>query len=243
MEMRRRLRKNKIINDIREAEIFIKRSNDTIGRIKNSQMGETYVRNQIIKLKSLVEERVESLKELNINLVELSTGYLDEVIEEEYKQTERKVKSQRIEKDKIRAEKNEEKQEKKDLSQKYWKGIITSARSHRQKERDVKYAYKYVNKVVDSLPPYMVKNLSEMPNNKGYIWRGVHLYGDLPDQRGPRVMFEKKRGNILVIHEHTDLEYRRYEKNGKNRKQLVHKERRKIKSNGINLMDYIVKRK
>ena len=87
----------------------------------------------------------------------------------------------------------------------------------------------------------MINNLAEMPNNKGYIWRGVHFYGDLPGQAGPQVMFEKQRGGILVIHEHTDHEYRRYEKEGKNRKQLVHKSRRKKIKFGSSLMDYVKK--
>ena len=61
-----------------------------------------------------------------------------------------------------------------------------------------------------------------MPNNKGYIWRGVHFYGELPEESGPRVMFEKQRG-LLLIHEYTPREYRLYEKEGKNRKKMVHK--------------------
>ena len=78
-----------------------------------------------------------------------------------------------------------------------------------------------------------------MPNNKGYIWCGVNFYGDLPEQKGPRVMFEKKRGGILIIHEYTDNEYRRYEKNGKDRKQMVHKQAIRQKTYGNSLIDYI----
>ena len=28
----------------------------------------------------------------------------------------------------------------------------------------------------------MQKNLKEMPNNKGYLWRGVTFYGDMPEE-------------------------------------------------------------
>ena len=240
MEVRRRVRKNKIMNDIREAEIFITRSRDTIKRIKSSQMGETYIRNQIVKLKASVEEREESLIVLNKNLKDVYTGYLDEDIEKEYNETEKKIKAQKVVKDRIKAERLKEKLEKKDISKKYMQGIISASRSHRQAERDVNYTYKYFNKVVDSLPQYMIKNLSEMPGNKGYIWRGVYFYGYLPAQRGPCVVFEKKRGGILVIHENTESEYKRYEKEGKNRKQLVFK---KLKKKACtSLMDYIVKK-
>jgi len=80
-----------------------------------------------------------------------------------------------------------------------------------------------------------------MPNNKGYIWRGINFYGKLREQYGPTVMFEKKRGGILVIHEYTEREYRRYEKQGKDRKQLVHKSLRKVIKTENSLMDYLKK--
>ena len=132
-----------------------------------------------------------------------------------------------------------ESKEKKSVSKEYWKGIVNSSNDNRQEQRDMRYAYKYFNNVCDSLPDYMKKNLPEMPNNKGYIWRGVYFYGYLPERPGPCVMFEKKKGGILVIHEYIENEYRRYEKMGKERKKLVHKEPRKIKNSGINLLDYL----
>jgi hypothetical protein len=242
MEVRRRLRKNKINNNIRDAEVFMTRSTNTIQRIKTSQMGEEYIRNQIDKLKSAIGEKNKLVAKLREELIYISAGFMDDTIKEEYKDSEMNIKKQNIESTKIKAMKKEASDEKKDVSQKYWKGIIDESRNHRQKDRDVNHAYKYFKKVNDSLPDYMINNLAEMPNNKGYIWRGVHFYGDLQEQRGPRVMFEKQRGGILVINEYTDSEYRRYEKKGKDRKQLIHKEFKKPKKLGIDLMDYVVKK-
>jgi hypothetical protein len=241
MEVRRRLRKNKITNDIREAEIFLTRSGNTIKRIKNSHMGAVYIHSQIDKLREAMEEKNTFVTSLRTEFLDISSGMMDDTIKEECNENTKKVRKEQNERIKIKTVKREASAEKKDISQQYWKGIITASRGHRQKDRDVKYAYKYFNKVIDSLPPYMINNLSEMPNNKGYIWRGIHFYGDLPEQRGPHVMFEKKRGGILVIHEYTDREYRRYEKKGKDRKQLVHKEKRRIKKFGTDIMEYLVK--
>jgi hypothetical protein len=243
MEVRRRLKKNKIITDIREAELFIDRSENTVKRIKGSGMGEEYVKNQIIKLKIAIKERYECLSVLNKNLKEVVLGELDDVIEEEYNETENRIKSQIIIKNRIKAEKLLKLEEKKEESQKYLKGILHATRSHKQTERDIRYTQKYFEKVVDSLPPYMEKNLLGMPNNKGYIWRGVCFYGKLDEQTGPRIVFENKKGGNLVIHEYNETEYRRYEKDGKNKKQLVYRESRKIKTSGVNLMDYLVKSK
>lgn len=241
MEVRRRLRKNKIINDIRDTKILLQRSEDTIKRVRNSQMGEVYVKNQIFKLKKYIEEKNVVLEYLQIDLDGVENGILDVEINKEYKDTQKKTQVLLKENAKNSAIKKKEKEGKKEISNEYWQGIISESRSHRQKERDVNYACKYYNKVVDTLPSYMKSNLAEMPNNKGYIWRGVHFYGNLPEQTGPRVMFEKQRGGILVIHEYTDIEYRKYEKQGKNRKQLVHKSLKKVIKSGTSLLDYVKK--
>lgn len=241
MELRRRLRKNEINNNIRDSTTFITRSEKTIKRLKSSNMGEEYVKAQIVKLTNAIQEKETLLVQLNKDLLKISSGGLDEEINQEYEKAAKKMNIKQKESDEIKAAKKEEKYEKKTVFKEYWNGIISASRNYRQKERDMRYAYKYFYKVIDSLPSYMQKNLSEMSNNKGYIWRGVCFYGDLPEQPGPRVMFEKKRGGILVIHEYTDREYRRYEKQGKNRKQLVHKENRRVKCMGSSLVDYIKK--
>ena len=225
MDGHRLARKNKIMNDIRDAEVCINRNNETIKRIKNSLMGKEYVMNQITKLKNSIEEKNELLLKLNEDVKNVLTGCLDEDIEKEYKISEIKIKQQRSVRDKQLEEKNNDKKETIKISQKYWQSVLNENRSQKQNERDYNYGKKYFYKVLDTLPSYIIKNLSEMPNNKGYIWRGIHFYGDLPEEKGPRVMFEKKSGGI---YEHTNDDYKIYEKDGKNRKQLVqiqHKKR------------------
>ena len=235
MEERRIARKNKIIIDIRDAELFINRSKETIQRIKSSKMGEVYVKNQIDKLNCSIEEKNVLLEQLNKDLRGVLCGSLDGEIEEEYKKSAINIKKHTASKDKIEKEKKIEKKETCDASKKYWKGIVNEARNQRQIERDSDYGYKYFVKVCSELPPYMIKNLAEMPNNKGYIWRGVNFYGDLPEEPGPQIIFEKK-GNVLMIHE-----YRLYQKDGSNKKQLLHKQQRKNKFTGTSLMDYMKK--
>ena len=242
MDVRRRLRKNKINNDIRDTKICITRSEDAIKRIRLSNMGEVFVRNQMDKLNEVITEKKLLMENLTSDKLELEQGELDEEINKEYDDNAVKREKFKKEQKKNSVIKKIEKKEKKEVSDEYWKGIVAASRSHRQKERDVNYAQKYYDKIVDSLPAYMKSNLAEMPNNKGYIWRGVYFYGYLPEQSSDlRVIFEKQRGGLLIIHEYTDREYRRYEKDGKNRKQLVHKSLKKEKQVGTSIMDYVKK--
>lgn len=98
--------------------------------------------------------------------------------------------------------------------------------SDRSIQRDCNYFLKNCN----SIPDYMRKNLSKMPNNKGYIWRGIYCYGEKKKEKNkPYVMFEKERGGNLKIHEWDKFSYRLFIK-GKNQKQVLvfEQERRQI---------------
>ena len=202
-------------------------------------MGVDYVQSQIAKLKNAISDKEQEKERMKKDLASIKYGGLDDEINKEYEKNEKRQKRLCKERREEKAESEREKKEKNAISKEYWNGIISTYHSHRQKERDMKYAYKYFNKVCDTLPEYIQINLSDMPNNKGYIWRGVHFYGELPETSDPRVMFEKKRGGVLVIHEYTEREYKRYEKVGKEKKKLVHKEFRRIKNTGESLMDYL----
>jgi len=222
MELRRRNYKNKLYDKIREEKSFISRNEETIKRIKKSQMGVEYVNSQIDKLKTITSEKKEQLIILEENVRKVDRGLLDHEIGNIIEKDKEIFKKKKRESDKIKEDKKKYKEEKTEISQKYWQNIVSGTRSEKQKERDMRYGLKYYNKVIDSLPSYMKSNLADMPNNKGYIWRGVVFYGDLPEYKGqPRILFEKK-GRILVIHEYSGKEYKIYEKEGKNRKILVY---------------------
>jgi hypothetical protein len=107
----------------------------------------------------------------------------------------------------------------------------------RKKEWD--RTYRHYLKTVDSVPDFINRKLVRMPNNKGYIWRGMHCYGALPPERGePLVMFEK-RGNTLVIYESTDSRHKVFNKVGSDRKVLVYDvPRRRTACGSTSIMDF-----
>ena len=63
--------------------------------------------------------------------------------------------------------------------------------------------YRHYCIAVNTLPQYMGRNLKDMPNNKGYIWKDVIFYGALPDENnGHTIIFEKGRDK-LIIHQYS----------------------------------------
>ena len=89
-------------------------------------------------------------------------------------------------------------------------------------------AYNYCKKIDSTVPEYIQTNLKDMPNTKGYFWRGIACFGEkAPDFTKPLTLFEKQRGGVLLIHEYYRDVYNLYKKKGKDRKKLEHTERRR----------------
>lgn len=125
--------------------------------------------------------------------------------------------------------KRDMKQERESVKQNYYDRLNSGKRAPSQYE--IANSYKYVNRVTDTLPNYMATNLAEMPNNKGYIWRGIYFFGHQEAVAGePTIIFEKMRGGVLRIHEYTATEYRLYEKVKKDRRKLINRKRRVCKT-------------
>jgi hypothetical protein len=120
----------------------------------------------------------------------------------------------------------------------------------KQEERDFKYYYKHFCKIEETIPEYMLENLKNMPNNKGYIWRKMWLFGELPEERCVNqgvnqgmngnvnqeqptlVMFERARG-VLLIHEYDKHEYRLFEKDSTGKRKFILKRPRYQKKQGV----------
>lgn len=104
-------------------------------------------------------------------------------------------------------------------------------------------AYNFFVRVSEELPAYMERNLKEMPNNKGYIFKGIYFYGLLPSEGSNKItMFENKSRDVLLIHEWTPTHYTVFEKNKNMPKRLISKEPRKKIYQNDNILNYVVKK-
>ena len=98
----------------------------------------------------------------------------------------------------------------------------------KSQKRNTRYAYKHFCRSMDSLPGYIARNLKNMPNNKGYIWRSVCYYGHkTANENEPTFLFEKKHGT-LYIHEYTHNEYFYFSKVKDGPKVLLKHENRRV---------------
>ena len=90
--------------------------------------------------------------------------------------------------------------QKKLMVKKIKKSTVKNTEEKRITEKEYNKSYKYFCNVCNSIPDYILTKLKQMPNNKGYIWRGVYCYGHKkPEKDKPIVMFEKLNMFLLYM--------------------------------------------
>lgn len=91
----------------------------------------------------------------------------------------------------------------------------------RRNERSLRYHMKkqweWLCKQDQHLPDYIRTNLEKMPNNKGYIWKGIWYFGHQPEEDSSTlIMFEKQGNGDMLVHEIKTNAYHKIFSRGKN---------------------------
>jgi len=159
MQERRRIQKNKLQLELKEAENYISRTQEAIGRIRNSLFNQEYIETQVEKLQKNIEDKELIITYINTNLEKIHLGELDIEINEEYTKNKQTEKNTKEEKAKRKDIKDKEKQENKEVAKKYQDKIIADSRLNRQNEKDINYSFRYMCKVQETLPSFMKRNL------------------------------------------------------------------------------------
>jgi hypothetical protein len=218
MDQIRLSEKNLIKIDIKDKQVSISRNKETIKRLSNIQEHQSFYRKQIDKLNEKIKEDEQKIIEYEEKLIQISNGLLDDELMDRRIVNNDKMKKR----DDISSKKVIEKNEKKDEDKKI---LDNEYKNFRKNDGTSEYSLnKETNKFFDNnnkIPDYMKQNLKDMPSNKGYIWKNILCFGELPKESDNLILFEKCRNNILKIHEISYDRHLIYEKNGKNQKELI----------------------
>lgn len=240
MENIRRTEKNKINNEIRTIQGYIKVDENTILSFKKIETTTEFTHTKVVELRGKNKDREEQIIVLEERLFNLDRGLLDEELNDKKKQEEEENIKSQLERDEQKKAKKDEKKNNRDKSTAFFKKKGKMRREARYEERSADRGIYHYHKAIDTLPSKLKNNLKRMPNNRGYIWRGVHFYGDLNPDRGNTVMIENNRGT-LITRETSPTEVKIYEKKGRERQRLVSVIQRKKNVFGTqkSLMDYV----
>lgn len=173
--------------------------------LEHSSNDKTYVQTRLQQLTDNNKKYYEQILELEEKISKTQSGLLDDEVIAQYI-TIKNGKNKRLDPN----------QQDIDNYKKYESYLQSEKREYkttRQKAKDMDYNYNHYWKAVFTLPDYIKKNLKQLPNNKGYIWKGVHFYGEKPEEKNkPMVMFEKYGNSPLIIHEWDNMYYTVYKK-------------------------------
>ena len=182
----------------------------------------SFVLAQVNKITGRNENRREEIETLTQRSKDISSGLLDEEIMREMSDAKKKIVTDN---ELMVAKKNWLREQQKiasDKSKRFYQKTASADRENRFREKDMQRAYMQYLNIVDTIPDYISKNLDEMPNNKGYIWRGIQCYGKQAEggNSNSTILFEKQKGGLLIIHDRTATEYKIFHKKGKDKKVL-----------------------
>ena len=218
MESLRISEKNKIHDRLKQIDIYVKRNKNTLNSVSASD------KLFIEKINKKNQDYADEIDVLNKRLVGLSNGSLDSELTSVL-DTNNKMMKKNVEKTNQKNQmKREEKEKEKETIDNFYKASRDYSRpSARNLEKETNKFFYFCQ----SVPDYILRNLDEMPNNKGYIWKGVWCFGRLKEEKGkPVIMFEKCRDGIMKIYEIDEYERKIFEKKGKDRKILISSEPR-----------------
>lgn len=223
MEKFRLAEKNKILSEIKLIESLIKRSRESVDRLKG-QEDSVFTRTQISKLSTGITEHESKLVELQQKQIDISSGKLDNEIKSQNENLLNKIQKKEEVTNKKKKDKQDEKNNDSELLKKHYEKTNRYEFSESFWEKEERRYYKNC----DSLPQWIRDKLKDMPSNKGYIWRDLWFFGEkyVPFTKNC-TMFENLKGGITIIHE-IDADYHKiYEKVGRsNNKTLTEKIKR-----------------
>lgn len=133
---------------------------------------------ELVEYKKIKEESEKELKDINLGLEDINFN----------KKYEEREREKQYNKEKRQLKKDITNKNNKEISQKYYKNSYQSNRKEKFLQKDLNYHYKLFQKKSNSLPHYIKRNLNYMPNNKGYIWKGVWFFGAKPQKKDDNTM-------------------------------------------------------
>lgn len=224
MEAKRRAFQNSLYEKIRGNERMIEMLNKSIDSIESTMSADkdrTYFDQRIKRSEASIARYREENAQLGGKLVGVMSGACDAEINKMYQDTKDEIleKKKEVEKREAAIAVKEGKNHARgkafdDKERKEMRGEFFA-------RRDIERELARFLEISENLPEYISRNLKTMPNNKGYKFRGITFYGEMPPEPGPSVVFEKKPDGMLITEYYADQHITYFKPRDGSRKELV----------------------
>lgn len=191
----------------------------------------------IDKINQGIVEKREKITILEKRVIDVEKGELDEELERNVLTNLDEVNKKSLATIQRKSKIQDDKKIREAKAKESLDGIIASGRENKYAEKNYNYTLGYYDKICNQIPDYLLKDLNEKPNNRGFIWRGVQLYGQKQPIDDPTEieLVERISKDILNIHIWNKFVYEIYsKKHGELPSRIYHFERKKkFKDDGI----------
>lgn len=202
--------------------VTLKKSIENIEASSSANKDAAFYENRVKQTLASIENYRLKNEELERKLSVVMNGLCDMEILEKHARVQNDVAKKQEEAAKKESFEKVKEQKRKDLGKKYNQMERDTSRQEHYAKKDIERAYERYCQIVDSAPDYILTNIKTMPNNKGYKFKNVYFYGELPAERNaPFVIFERKPDGMLITETYSDQEIVYFKRRDGKQKELV----------------------
>jgi hypothetical protein len=226
---KRKYFESKLKEQIREASLKVKRFEITITNLSGS-VGRDFewIANQKELCKKRIDEVNGDIAKLRTKLNGVMTGECDAEIDAMYKVNADHLTEAEEKKAKREFLSIEREEARRSLGSAYGKSEYQAMRNEQYLQRTMDREHLRIADIVSQLPEYISRSLDNMPNNKGYRWRGIIFYGKQPDENNSTTVVFEKKPDGTIIQECTSTSYTEWFKPKEGQKNLIQSHKRKV---------------
>jgi len=194
----RRIERIRINSEILSLQKKLDHTDSRVQNFKNSKFDQAFVKANIEKLVSSVDEYNESISTLTARLSSLENGELDGELDRIRKDNTSVVN----EKNKIKMAAKLVIKEANEIKKEHSKNYYDQQRKSDRVTKDWYYAsaQRHFFKAATTIPPYMSRDLKKMPCNEGFSWKNVYFFGNNKATSQTNFKITDNRKGHKVIH-------------------------------------------
>lgn len=218
--------RNRLNEEIKKIHRYNDVDSSALSRFRGMNASDVYVQKQVEKLSISIEKRSDDLEQLTERLGKLDVGELDDELFNNMQKNRNEAKEKGHatikRKKEAKAVDAESAKKSKEFYQMERKG------NREGKAWIYKSAERHFFKACDSVPDWMLRDLSKMPANEGYVWKNVYCFGNRPKRSDVFKVTEARKG-MKFIHYWDSHTERKFKKEGRDEPVLISEKLRKKK--------------
>jgi hypothetical protein len=229
MEDKRRNFQSKLNDEIKYNErmiVTLKKSIENIQTTLSASRDLAFYENRIHQSEMSISNYEDANERMRQKLTIVMSGGCDAEILKKQKDIEDELKKKEENAIKEKAEELKRDETRKSCSKKFDMREREQNRRDYGAKKDMDRGYQRFFDIVETAPDYIINNVKTMPNNKGYRFKGVIFYGQLPAERNaPIVVFDRKPNGMMITETYSDQEMVYFKPRDSNQKELVSRHR------------------